>query len=236
MISVIIPTFNESKHGYLDRILEFWESNLDGFEIIIVDSGSTDETLSIVQKYKFVKIINTSKPNRPGRLNDGATIAQGQYLLFHHPVSLLDKQAIESMVTAVQQQEFVWGAFQHKFDTKHFLLTFTSFYSNFVRGKLKGIFYLDHCLLVDKIYHEKVGGWPEDDIFEDTIYSRSLRKIKWPRLLKGASTTSARRFKKRGMYKHAILNQVIKIMFELGFDRRKINLIYEGKNPFNVKY
>lgn len=236
MISVIIPTLNEIQHGYIDRILKFWSNFQKDFEIIVVDSGSTDETLKTVEKYKFVRVIKSNKKNRPGRLNDGAKVANGNFILFHHPVSLLDVTAIDTLKNVCSDKQFVWGAFKHKFDASHPLLRFTSWYSNFVRGRLKGVFYLDHCFLVNKKYNEQIGGWPEDDIFEDTIYSRRLRKFAWPKLLHGISITSDRRFKKRGMYKHAILNQVIKLMFELGVDKRRINLIYEGKNPFNVKY
>lgn len=235
MISVVIPTFNEVRHGYLERILNFWSDYLDLVEVIVVDSGSSDGTKELVESFEFVRYVETKKNNRPGRLNVGANMAKGQLILFHHPVSVLDDLAVESL-KKLRANEFKWGAFHHKFDTRHWLLKFTSLYSNYIRGGLKHIYYLDHCLLVSKDLHQKVGGWPEDDIFEDTIYSQKLAKIAKPERLKGTSTTSARRFKQRGMYKHAFLNQIIKIMFWLGFDKEKINLIYEGKNPFNVKY
>ena len=235
MISVVIPTFNEVRHGYLEKILEFWAIHRNIFEVIVVDSGSEDGTQDLVKQFEFVRLVESKKRNRPGRLNDGAKIAKNDIILFHHPVSVLDDLAVESL-KKLRANEFKWGAFHHKFDTRHWLLKFTSLYSNYIRGGLKHIYYLDHCLIVSKELHEKVGGWPEDDIFEDTIYSQKLAEIAKPERLKGTSITSARRFKQRGMYKHAFLNQIIKIMFLLGFDKEKINLIYEGKNPFNVKY
>ncbi|HEY6121646.1 MAG TPA: glycosyltransferase family A protein, partial [Pyrinomonadaceae bacterium] len=49
MISVIVPTYNQSR--YLTRAIEsVWAQDLDDFEIIVVDDGSTDDTEAILQE------------------------------------------------------------------------------------------------------------------------------------------------------------------------------------------
>jgi hypothetical protein len=102
---------------------------------------------------------------------------------------------------------------------------------------LKGILYLDHCIFINKKSIEKIGGFKNIDIFEDTILSYDLKKSFWkPIILKQQVVTSARRFTKRWIFKQAILNQYLKIMFHLNFWDKSMNKIYEKKDWFNVNY
>ena len=80
--SIVIRTFNEEKHikRLLDSILN---QNYSSWEIIIVDSGSTDGTLEIAKNYptRIVKI--PPKDFSFGRsLNEGCRCAQGDYAVF----------------------------------------------------------------------------------------------------------------------------------------------------------
>jgi len=84
--SIIIRTYNESKHlpELLDKIGE--QSLLkDGFEVILVDSGSTDATLTIAAQHPLpVRIVYINKDEFSfGRsLNLGCEQAQGRTLVF----------------------------------------------------------------------------------------------------------------------------------------------------------
>jgi glycosyltransferase involved in cell wall biosynthesis len=82
-ISVIIPTKNAGKEfEYLLKILRN-QKGFNSIEIVIVDSGSTDETLSIAKEYNS-KIINIlpEKFSHSYARNIGAENALGNYLLF----------------------------------------------------------------------------------------------------------------------------------------------------------
>src|SRR3989344_2603754 len=80
--SIIIRTLNEEKHiGNLLHAIE--EQDYKDFEIIIVDSDSTDRTLEIAEKYP-VKIIKIEKRDFTFgyALNVGCKAARGRYLVF----------------------------------------------------------------------------------------------------------------------------------------------------------
>lgn len=83
MISIIIPTLNESTgiRKCLDNLKQIKNTE---YEIIISDGKSTDDTLAICREYTD-KIVVYNKPERQtianGR-NLGAGIAQGEYLIF----------------------------------------------------------------------------------------------------------------------------------------------------------
>lgn len=87
MISIIIPTFNEE-----DRILALikflWEHSAGCIhEIIVVDGGSTDNTVSLVKNQTNAVLLTTEK-GRARQMNSGAKIATGKILYFLHADSV----------------------------------------------------------------------------------------------------------------------------------------------------
>lgn len=82
MFSVIIPTYNSSKYikECIDSVLAQKYVN---FEILVVDDGSTDETIFLIQKIK-VPIILLSQKHKgvSAARNLGILHARGQYVAF----------------------------------------------------------------------------------------------------------------------------------------------------------
>lgn len=93
MISVIIPCLNEEK--YIPILLEslFAQSDQE-YELIVVDGGSEDGTLSVLNKYKRrlpqLMILNSSKRGVSFQRNFGAAHATSAHLLFVDADSYLD--------------------------------------------------------------------------------------------------------------------------------------------------
>ena len=84
LVSVVIRTLNEEK--YLEELLAVinkQESNSFDIEVIIVDSGSTDNTLTIASKFSCRITYIKKEDFTFGRsLNVGCEFANGQYLVF----------------------------------------------------------------------------------------------------------------------------------------------------------
>jgi glycosyltransferase involved in cell wall biosynthesis len=84
LASIIVRTYNEEKHlpDLLEKIRK-QTMNGEELEIIVVDSGSTDTTLDIAQRFR-ANIIHIEKDDFSfGRsLNVGCDAAQGDYLVF----------------------------------------------------------------------------------------------------------------------------------------------------------
>ena len=91
--SFIIPVKNSS--ATLDRTLKsILNQNLqENFEIIIVDNGSTDNTIEIASKYTD-KIFSQPKLNVSGLRNFGAKNANGNILIFIDSDCVLDNDQI----------------------------------------------------------------------------------------------------------------------------------------------
>lgn len=233
MLSVIIPTFNEIKHGRLPHILDSFSLH-QNIDIICVDSGSTDGTRELIQQTPNVKLIEHTATSRGEKLTIGAKKAKFETIILHHPRSVLSQNAIAMLLK--QKDDLTWGAFTHQFDQKHFMLQFTSWYSNHVRGDLKGIFYLDHCIFVKKNMLEKISYLKFADVFEDTYLSHDLRRITHPTRLPGIATTSTIRFIQNGICKQILRNICAKIQFLFRCSHTSINQRYEKDLPLNCEY
>ena len=239
MISVVLPCLNEIRHGYLPRILDNLVLQPGDKQLIIVMSPSTDGTDKVISQHPAAtefKLIHTDATNRAQRLTVGIQASQGDVVLLHHPATLLPSDALDQIRQLMANDTITWGGFRHSFDFDHWLLQFTSWYSTTQRPRFSQILYLDHCIFARREALIAIGGVPDMDIFEDTALSNGLRQYGPPHLVAGTITTSARRFKERGIYRHAALNQLLKVMYHLGLDPKKMNWLYEGKSQINVSY
>ena len=105
-ISVIIPVYNVEK--YLDDCLRSAISEQNGIELICINDGSTDESYSILQKYKnnyssMIKIINheVNKGLSAAR-NTGIKHSQGKYLLFLDSDDMLEPYAYSTIIEIME--------------------------------------------------------------------------------------------------------------------------------------
>ena len=229
-LSVVIPTFNEEKNLFFRKTLE----NLAGFEeteVICVDRESSDKTAQLVEQ-KGWTLLPSSENSRAERLNLGIEKAKSDFILLNHPRSTVDPAGIQYLLD--HRQELAWGGFRHSFDKKHPLLEFTSWYSNNVRGKHRGIVFLDHCIFFWRhLLNQKI---PKVDIFEDTEISKILLWSQPPVILDFPATTSAERFYKNGVLKQGLLNQGLKMGYYLGISDEKMNRFYEKGLSLNSVY
>lgn len=81
-LSIIIPTFNEAKNIVIliDKLKEIFSGSLCGYEIIVVDGGSKDNTMDIAVN-SGVKAFIQSHPGYGGALKDAVKIAKGKYII-----------------------------------------------------------------------------------------------------------------------------------------------------------
>jgi glycosyltransferase involved in cell wall biosynthesis len=85
MLSIIVPVFNSSRHlsNCLDSILS---QTFRSFECILVDDGSTDNSLDICKKYSNldnrIKVLHQNNAGVSDARNAGLNICAGEYIAF----------------------------------------------------------------------------------------------------------------------------------------------------------
>ena len=82
-LSVLMPVFNAER--YLAEALEsILAQTFRDFEFIVVDDGSTDRSLPILQRFAKedfrIKIVSRPNTGIVGALNDGLAVASGEYI------------------------------------------------------------------------------------------------------------------------------------------------------------
>ena len=90
MISIIVPTLNEQE--ILQKRSEYFEQLSHKAEVIFVDGGSTDQTVSIVQEWGMVV---HSQKGRAIQMNCAAKSATQDALLFLHADTSIDFDDLE---------------------------------------------------------------------------------------------------------------------------------------------
>ena len=101
MVSVIIPTFNR---GYC--LAETLHSVLiqNGFELIVVDDGSTDDTQNVLQSFPDIRVIHL--PENRGvsyARNRGIEEAQGALICFLDSDDLWEEGKLEAQMKWMQR-------------------------------------------------------------------------------------------------------------------------------------
>ena len=81
LISVLLPVFNAEKYLY-DSIKSVLEQTFQDFELIIVNDGSTDNSLEVIKKFTDQRIVLIDQPNKglAAALNAGAAFCKGVFI------------------------------------------------------------------------------------------------------------------------------------------------------------
>ena len=92
MISVVIPALNEARA--LPETLDSLFAQPGSFEVILVDGGSTDDTVDVARRYCGVRVLE-APAGRAQQMNTGATVAKGEIIVFLHADTKLPNGGIE---------------------------------------------------------------------------------------------------------------------------------------------
>lgn len=220
-ISVVVPVLNEEIN--LSRIASHLRSVHErGHEVIIVDGGSNDNTLTIA--YEITDTVIISKKGRALQMNSGASVASGDVLLFLHADTFLPDNATQIVADAFVGENF-WGRFDVRLSNKKYVYRLIESMMN-IRSTLTSIVTGDQAIFIEKNLFERIGGFPEIALMEDIEISRQLKKISKPVRLKHKVVTSSRRWETNGVVLTVLLMWKLRLYYFLGVSPEKLRQMY----------
>ena len=113
ILSVIVPCYNSA--AYMRRCIESLLPGGDDLEILVIDDGSTDDTLAIARDYEraypgMVRAIHQENTGHGGAINTGLRHATGAYFKVVDSDDWLDSLALEKVLARLRGFALKGGA------------------------------------------------------------------------------------------------------------------------------
>jgi rSAM/selenodomain-associated transferase 2 len=211
VISVIIPALNEARA--LPDTLHHLFTQSGKFEVLLIDGGSDDDTVSIARAWPQVKVL-CCDPGRAAQMNAGAAAASGRLLLFLHADTVLPDGAIAHLNGLEPDADIGWGGFHQQFSGDTWALRAISRLHNW-RCRLTGVFYGDQAMFVRRRLFHVLGGFPDEPVMEDVIFSEKLLKTAKPEFLPDRVITDSRKFEQLGPLRSFLHCLLILVCYQL---------------------
>ena len=219
-ISVVIPALNEA--SLIDATLASIATQTPPWEILVVDGGSTDGTVS---KCISQATVLHAEQGRARQMNHGWRAACGETVFFLHADTALPEKAFDCIREVLSDPCAESGTFRLKFDTRGPIL---DFYGMCTALDLPFICFGDRGLFVRRSVLEAVEGFPDIPIFEDLQLVRLLHRRGGFRFLSIPVTTSARRYTQEGALRRQLKNTLLWAGYWLGKDPGHLAHYYLG--------
>lgn len=187
LVSIIIPCYNGSK--FIDKCLtSIFNQAYKNFEVIVINDGSTDNSLELLSKYN-IKVISQDNAGQGKARNVGLNNSNGDYICFIDIDDYIDEHYLEKLVNAVTSNDYDIAICSY-----YDVCGDKIIYNNFKLDKELSIFEFYRCCLDhlvwsvvpwNKIYKSsllknirfKEGTYYEDEPFLDEVIKSSNKII-----------------------------------------------------------
>ncbi len=221
-VAVIVPLLNEIKA--LPNLLAAL-AHLDAQELILVDGGSTDGSREwLIENQSDDFRVLHCEAGRALQMNEAATHANADSLLFLHADTILPEGALQEATRAD------WGRFDVEFhdniNPQSTLLSLVARMIN-IRSRISGIATGDQAIFVRRHLFNQLGGFQLIPIMEDVDLSIRLRAKSKPLCSRLKVRTSARRWRKNGIWRTIFLMWFLRLAYFFGVSTLRLHRIYQ---------
>ena len=213
-LRIVIPALDAA--ATLERCLEALAA---ADEVIVVDGGSSDDTLKIAEA-RGARVIRAER-GRGLQLKAGAAAADGDWLLFLH-ADTVPGSGWRDAVAAHRDCREQAACFRFRLDDSAWQARLIE-RGVALRTRL-GLPYGDQGLLISRSLYDRVGGYRPLPLMEDVDLVRRLPQR--PRLLDAEVVTSADRWRRDGWFRRSARNLLCLGLYGVGMPPEKIVSLY----------
>ncbi len=227
-LSIVIPTLNAA--GNLAATLTTLVPGVvTGLlrEVIVVDGGSSDQTLEIADAAGCS--IVTAERGRGAQLAAGASATRGDWIMFLHADTTLDanwEHDVAAFIERIENGERPTSAaaFRFALDDLGFLPRLVETGVAF-RCALFRMPFGDQGLLIPKRLYDEIGGYAALPLMEDVDIVRRLGR-KRTTMLRTRAITSPKRYKNEGYIPRVLRNWTCYVLYRLHAPMRVVRQLY----------
>lgn len=106
LVSVIIPTYNEER-DIAHCLGSLKEQSYQPLEILVVDDGSKDKTMKVVQRERGIKLVRNDHLGPGAARNKGVKRAKGEILVFVDADMIFDNRFIDKLTLPIRKAETI---------------------------------------------------------------------------------------------------------------------------------
>ncbi len=192
-ISIIIPTLNEAQTigPLVSHLFAHKEACLE--EIIVVDGGSKDDTVSVARA-AGATVITCSNCGRAPQMNKGAAVAKGSILYFVHSDTTPPASYLKDIQSAIKEGYKI-GCFRGRYRGRNPLLRINSFFTRFNKLWCRGG---DQTLFITRSFFEELGQYrPDCVIMEEYELIQKAQKLASFKIIPKEVVVSTRKYDER---------------------------------------
>lgn len=220
-ISLILPCWKD--FDLATALADEWADHPFIADVII--AGVAGELPPVSRLRRKIKLCHTLPPNRGEQMNNGARIAGGDVLLFHHVDSELTREHLRAVSSIMRDSRHVGGGFYRKFDQRH---RFLRHFERLERwhGRAFGTIYGDQSLFVRRHHFVAMGGFAPIPLMEDVEFSKRLRRSGKVTLLDPPMRSAARQQLRHSAWAITIRNALFLVLFHAGVSPWRLHRWY----------
>lgn len=205
-VSIVVPALNEA--GCIADTLRALQQLGGDKEIIVVDGGSSDETVALACAQGARVLL--ARPGRGHQMHAGALEATGDVLWFVHADTVPPPHSLDDIRGSLGNQSVVGGNFGLVFDgPSRAARQLTAIYPAL---RILGLCYGDSGIFIRRVAYDAIGGFRPLALFEDLDLLRRMRGAGQFVHLPARISASSRRFAQRNfaiMWLHWTTLQVL---------------------------
>lgn len=167
VVSILIPIYNAEK--YITRCINsVIEQNYNNLEIVLVDDGSKDKSLSICESFakkdSRIKIIKQKNKGVSSARNKAIENATGEYVTFLDADDSIEKQYIQELIKYHEKNSLTRCRYS---STREKSINQTEYIDLIAKGKVAGVCwgYLFEKELLNELRFDENVSYMEDTIF-----------------------------------------------------------------------